>query len=181
VVLLTARPGHARQLWEELSAWSSRPEAVLHFVAPDALPYEQLREDPDTTAERVQILSRLAEDGPAPPLVVLSARAALDLLEAPERFRSASRVLRVGDQVGLGRLIEAWLAGGYEPTPLVDGPGQFSRRGGILDVFPPGGPPCRIELFGDDVESLRVFDPETQRSGERIAELRVPPARDRPD
>ncbi|MCC6178054.1 MAG: transcription-repair coupling factor [Chloroflexi bacterium] len=182
LVLLTARPGHARQLWEDLTAWS--PVEVLHFPAPDALPYERLPEDPDITARRVDVLTRLAEaEGSAAavrPLVVLSLRAAMDLLEAPERFRAASRVLRVGDEVSMSGLIEAWVAGGYASEPLVDAPGQFSRRGGILDVYPPSGPPARIEFFGDEIESIRVFDLETQRSGERLQALRVPPARERP-
>ena len=128
----------------------------------------------------MSVLARLGEPS-ASPLVVLCLRAALDCLEAPERFRSATRVIRVGDQISPASLVELWLAGGYEPSPLVDGPGQFSRRGGILDVFPPVGRPCRIEFFGDEIESLRVFDPETQRSGERLREVQTPPARDRPD
>ncbi len=182
VVLLTARPGHARQFWEELASWAGEGASVLHFPAPDALPYEQLPDDPSNIAERVRVLSALAESGSgsanaSAPLVVLCARAALELVQAPERFRAASRVLRVGDRIRQVDLIDGWVAGGYEPSPLVDGPGQFSRRGGIVDVYPPAGPPCRIEFFGDEIESLREFDAETQRSGERLTELRVPPAR----
>ena len=176
LAILTARPGHARQLWEELSVWSGASSSVLHFPAPDALPYERLSEDFADGAERVQVLSELAEPD-ANPLIVLSLRSALDVLESPDRFRAASRTLRIGDRVSPGTLAELWLAGGYEPSPLVDGPGQFSRRGGILDVFPPGGRPCRIEFFGDEIESLRTFDAETQRSGERLNELRTAPAR----
>jgi transcription-repair coupling factor (superfamily II helicase) len=179
VVLLTARPGNARQLWEDLLAWAPDPDAVLHFPAPDALPYEKLPEDPSIVARRVDVLARLAEDGP-PPLVVGCLRAVMDLLDPPERFRAASRTLKVGDRVGMSALLGAWIEAGYESGPLVDGPGQVSRRGGILDVYPPSGPPCRIELFGDEIESIRVFDVETQRSSQRLTELRVTPARERP-
>ena len=178
VVLLTARPGHARQLWEEVSAWSAEPDRVLHLPAPDALPYERLPEDPVNVAERVQVLDALAQPE-AHPLVVLCLRSAIEPVAEPERFRAATRTLRVGDAISPATLVELWVAGGYEPSPLVDGPGQFSRRGGILDVYPPAGPPCRIEFFGDEIESLRLFDPETQRSGERLTELHIPPARDR--
>jgi transcription-repair coupling factor (superfamily II helicase) len=180
VVLLTARPGNARQLWEDLLAWAADPTDVLHFPAPDALPYEKLPEDPTLVARRVDVLARLAEPGASPPLVVAPLRAVMDHLDPPERFRAASRVLRVGDRVSMSALLGSWIESGYEAGPLVDGPGQVSRRGGILDVYPPSGPPTRIELFGDEIESIRVFDVETQRSSTRLTELRVTPARERP-
>ena len=104
----------------------------------------------------------------------------MDLLDPPARFRAASRLLKVGDRVSMSALLASWIEAGYESGPLVDGPGQVSRRGGILDVYPPSGPPTRIELFGDEIESIRVFDVETQRSAQRLTELRVTPARERP-
>ena len=179
VVLLTARPGNARQLWEDLLAWAPDPADVLHFPAPDALPYEKLPEDPSLVARRVDVLARLGEDGD-PPLVVACLRAVMDGLDPPARFRAASRVLRLGDRVSMSALLGAWIEAGYESGPLVDGPGQVSRRGGILDVYSPSGPPTRIELFGDEIESIRMFDVETQRSGQRLTEIRVMPARERP-
>ncbi len=179
VLLLTARPGSARQHWEDLQAWTEHPDDVLHFPAPDALPYERLTEDPSMVARRVDVLSRLGQAG-RQPLVVASLRAVMDLLDPPARFRAASRVLKIGDRVSMSALLASWVDAGYETGPLVDGPGQVSRRGGILDVFPPGGPACRIELFGDEIESIRVFDVETQRSSERVRELRVTPASERP-
>ena len=179
VVLLTARPGNARQLWDDLLAWALNPNDVLLFPAPDGLPYERLPEDPSVVARRVDVLARLAENGP-PPLVVAPLRAVMDQIDPPERFRAASRLLKIGDRVGMTPLLASWIEAGYETGPLVDGPGQVSRRGGILDVYPPSGPPTRIELFGDEIESIRVFDVETQRSGQRLTELRVTPARERP-
>ncbi|MGE3912218.1 MAG: transcription-repair coupling factor, partial [Chloroflexota bacterium] len=171
--------GSARQHWEDLQVWTPEPANVLLFPAPDALPYERLPEDPALVARRVEVLARLGEDG-SPPLIVASLRAVMDHVDPPARFRAASRTLRVGDRVGMSALLASWVQAGYEPGPLVDGPGQVSRRGGILDVYPPAGPPCRIELFGDEIESIRVFDVETQRSSERLKELHVTPARERP-
>src|SRR5581483_11857227 len=105
---------------------------------------------------------------------------------AAQRFREHLLVLRVGDRIAPATLLQRWLDLGYEPGPLVDGPGQIARRGGILDVFPPssggaGQPPLpfRIEFFGDEIDSIRVFDPETQRSRERVEQARIPPARER--
>src|SRR5215212_4302894 len=179
LVLLTARPGTARQLWEDLLAWAENPADILHFPAPDALPYEKLPEDPSLVARRVDVLARLGEAG-NPPLVVACLRAVMDHLDPPDHFRAASRVLKLGDRVSMSALLGSWIEAGYESGPLVDGPGQVSRRGGILDVYPPSGPATRIELFGDEIESIRVFDVETQRSGQRLTELRVTPASERP-
>src|SRR6185295_12522501 len=136
--------------------------------------------DPTLVARRVDVLARLAESG-RPPLVVAPLRAVMDLLDAPERFRAATRVLKIGDRVGMSALLASWIEAGYESGPLVDGPGQVSRRGGILDVYPPSGAPTRIELFGDEIESIRHFDVETQRSSDRLTEIQVTPARERQD
>ena len=73
----------------------------------------------------------------------------------------------------------SWSRAGYTLGPLVEAPGEAARRGGILDVFPPTEAlPLRIELFGDEVESIRRFDPETQRTVERLAQALVGPARE---
>src|SRR5689334_7939877 len=160
-------------------SWALVPDWVLLFLAPDAMPYEKLSEDPTLVARRVDVLARLGEPG-SPPLIVAPLRAVMDRLDPPAHFRAASRTLKVGERVGMSALLLSWIEAGYESGPLVDGPGQVSRRGGILDVYPPSGQPTRIELFGDDVESIRLFDVETQRSGQRLTELRVTPARERP-
>src|SRR3954447_18521437 len=95
VVVLTARPGTARQLWEDLLVWGAAPGAILHFPAPDALPYEHLAEDPSLVARRVDVLAHLAEPG-GPPLVVACLRAVMDLVDPPAHFRAASRTLKLG-------------------------------------------------------------------------------------
>jgi transcription-repair coupling factor (superfamily II helicase) len=179
VALVTARPGHARELWEELCAWSGSDSRTLMFPAVDALPYETLPEDPFITAERVRVLSALADGTPL--LLVIPLRAVIDAVEPPERFRAESRRIRVGDRFRPAELAELWTHTGYEHTVLVDGPGQFSRRGGILDVYPAGGEPTRIEFFGDEIESIRRFDLESQRSADRIDEVVVVPAHDSTD
>ncbi|MFL7810884.1 MAG: CarD family transcriptional regulator, partial [Anaerolineae bacterium] len=84
------------------------------------------------------------------------------------------------DQVlDLERTLNLWAGLGYEPVSVVEAPGQFSHRGGILDIFPPADAlPVRIELFGNQVDSLRRFDPATQRSQERVEAITVTPARE---
>jgi transcription-repair coupling factor (superfamily II helicase) len=178
MLLAVGRPSEARAIVNELRAWAPDPDAVLLFPETDALPYDRLPNDPDKLSERLGTLERLASplQGGNPPLVVASARAAMDLLLDPQAFRDNHRVVKRGQVLPPAELASQWLGLGYEPSPLVDSPGLFSRRGGILDVFPPGGQPVRIELWGDEVDTVRLFDPATQRSTEQLESAAIGPA-----
>ena len=111
-------------------------------------------------------------DADAPPLVVTSLSSALRLTLPPNLAMGRhpdlpdANYLRPGSRIpALDALLNAWVQLGYRREPQVSAPGSFSLRGGILDVFPPGAElPCRIELWGDEVDTIRRFDPETQRS-----------------
>ena len=101
----------------------------------------------------------------------------MDRLARPDEFAARAVELRAGAFVDPVGLAEQLLQAGYEPEPLVEEPGQFSRRGGIVDVFPPTeAAPIRIEFFGDEVESVRSFDPLTQRSRDQLGQCRIGPA-----
>src|SRR5215472_10957108 len=178
ILLVTSRPSDARNYANELRAWAAHPDAVLLFPETDALPYDRLPNDQDKLAERLGTLERLARvvRGGSPPLVVASVRAAMDLVLAVDEFLDSHRVIRRGQVLPPAELASEWLRLGYEPSPVVDQPGLFSRRGGILDVFPPGGQPVRIELWGDEVDTIRLFDPATQRSTEQLEECTIGPA-----
>ena len=92
-------------------------------------------------------------------------------------MRAALRTLRPGQPFDLNRMLASWVGLGYEAAAVVDAPGQFSRRGGIVDIWPPNlRKPLRIELFGDEVDSLRTFDPSTQRTLARVMEAWIGPA-----
>jgi transcription-repair coupling factor (superfamily II helicase) len=124
----------------------------------------------------------LAAD-PAKVLIVASARALLHKTLPRQRFVSATRVVRAGQLLDLNKLIEGWQHAGYERASTVESEGQFSVRGGIVDIFPIGSElPARIELFGDEVETLRAFDPATQRSDDvthvQLDHIVIPPARE---
>ncbi len=78
--------------------------------------------------------------------------------------------MRQGQAFDLERMLATWVGLGYESAAVVEAPGQFSRRGGIVDIWPPNlRKPLRIELFGDEIDSLRTFDPSTQRTLARVA------------
>jgi transcription-repair coupling factor (superfamily II helicase) len=178
MLLVAGRPSEARAYANELRAWAHDPETVVLFPETDALPYDRLPNDPDKLAERLGTLERLAGRAPAatPPLVVASVRAAMDLVLDPREFAENHQVIKRGQVLPPAELAAQWLVLGYEPSALVDSPGLFSRRGGILDVFPPGGQPVRIELWGDEVDTIRLFDPATQRSTEQLEVATIGPA-----
>jgi transcription-repair coupling factor (superfamily II helicase) len=128
----------------------------------------------EADAERAVIARRLAA---GEPVVVVATPAGLDTpLPAPAEFASRSLRIGTGDRLERELLLEAFEAGGYERADTVVEVGQWSVRGGIVDIFVPShARPVRLEFFGDDVESIRLFDPSTQRSTDPLDELLVLP------
>jgi transcription-repair coupling factor (superfamily II helicase) len=111
-------------------------------------------------------------------LVVTPVKAFMQRLPAPEQLvaAEASTVISIGDEPGLESLLGRLSAMGYTRTGMVYEPGEFSVRGGILDVYPPGSPlPFRLEFFGDSVDSVRGFDPQTQRSCTNMERVEITP------
>jgi len=127
-------------------------------------------------AERLQVLQRLrrVQEEHEPLIVTAYVGAALQAVPTPEAIASATRVLKVGQSLDLEDT-RRWLAeAGFHPATAVDLPGEFCQRGGILDIYSPDQPlPVRIELFGDDIESIRRFDPASQRSTETLPEIEL--------
>jgi len=173
----------AREYYEQLRIWCRDPGQVLHFPAPERLPYQRAPWDPEIREQRLGVLAalhRLRLAGLArsrPILIVTSARALLQRTLPPWEFAAESRILRQGDWIAMRELLSALYRLGYRPTSTVEQPGEFSHRGGIVDVFPPADTrPVRIEFFGDEIESLRRFDPESQRSDELVSQVLITPA-----
>jgi transcription-repair coupling factor (superfamily II helicase) len=114
-----------------------------------------------------------------PPVIVTSARALMTRTLPRREFLTHTRTLKVGQAVRLEKLLETWVEIGYSVESIVVEPGQFSRRGGIVDIYPMADElPARLELFGDEIETIRRFDPAQQRSGEKIESLTITPARE---
>lgn len=183
MVVVTARTERAKQLWMDLIAWSAQPDRIFYFAEPDPLMYERMPWNVETIALRLAALSALARHGQKntqetfPPLVITTMRA-LMLRTAPRAaFQRNVFVLKRGENLSLMSMLRAWSELGYEASSVVDAPGLFSRRGGIVDIWLPSrANPVRIELIGDEIETLREFDPTTQRSGRVIDMLLITPA-----
>ena len=166
---------------EELGAWLGDPEAVAILEPRTALAYERSELIADETAARVAALAAW-QSGRARVLVA-SVQALLQHTIAPADLPAAPRELRLGSRVRQDALLRELFDLGYVPVAEVAGRGESARRGGIVDVFPPSLPlPIRIEFFGDEIDSLRSFDPTDQRTvghpgvGRPAAGVRVPPA-----
>jgi transcription-repair coupling factor (superfamily II helicase) len=180
VLYLVARTDRAATVAEELSAWA--PEArVLAFSEPNALFYEYAPWGPRTVVNRLSVLGELAAPrADLPPALIVASARALMWRTLPQRdFLANTRTIKVGQALRVEKALEAWVGAGYRPATIVIEPGQFARRGGIIDIFPAtSDQPVRIELFGDEIETLRRFDPATQRSGDRVQALAIGPARE---
>ncbi len=179
IVVITAKPQHAEALVDELRAWlGDRAGRVLLFPERDALPFERLAPDPDDVQRRLEVLDTLAS-GAGSPIVVACAAAIAQRTLAPDELARATAVLTRGGTTRQDDLLRALDAGGYRIEPQVSMPGEASRRGGIVDVWAPSEElPLRIELYGDEVESIRAFDPATQRSSDLRDSVRIGPARE---
>src|SRR5262249_62417992 len=131
----------------------------------------------ESDAERAVVCRRLLAGDP---LVVVATPAALDVpLPSPTEFREATLRFTTGDSLDRELLVEALEKAGYERTDTVVEVGQWSVRGGIVDVFSPAqAAPARLEFFGDEIESIRLFDPTSQRSQATLDELLVLPLHD---
>ena len=175
-VLVVSRETDAQSYAEQLAAWAG-PQALL-FPAPGTLPYQRESPDRELVAARLHVLRALVgAAGTPPPLVVASIASVTSHTIAPPDLSRGPGQIRTGDRRSLDQLALDLVDGGYEIGPLVEGPGQAARRGGLVDIFPPGAPfPVRVEFFGDEIESIRVFDPDTQRTIEQIARVVVGPA-----
>jgi transcription-repair coupling factor (superfamily II helicase) len=185
ILLLTDRADHALALYDELAFWLPSAGRYL-FSEPNPLFYEDAAWGNTTRRERLQALTALAayhlpfaEKPSTPPVIVASARAVMTRTLPRRDFLKASKRLSVGQEIQPDALIRQWAANGYQAAEIVVEPGQFSRRGGILDIWVASEPlPSRLDFFGDEIDTLRRFDPASQRTVAKLESVLVTPARE---
>ena len=179
MLVIAPRPEDARRLYEQLAVWSGDRQPVLHFPETESLPFERLVSDEETAQQRLATLSRLIEDEANPPTVVASTAAVAQKTVGRATFEDAAHTLSRGERIDVEKTLGQWTRMGYRFEAAVDRPGAASRRGGILDVFPIGSDlPARIELWGDEIDSIRRFDQVTQRSIEMVDSVTIVPAQE---
>jgi transcription-repair coupling factor (superfamily II helicase) len=155
------------------------PARVVRFPAHDVLPFENLSPHPDVQEQRAAALWKLATGG-VDVLIAPVESAAMKLFDL-EYYSGLAVTLKRGEEVDIETLTAHLASVGYTRMDLVEMPGQFTRRGGILDVYSPESDrPVRVEFFGDEIETIRKFDPETQRSQSGLDETQLLPLTETP-
>jgi transcription-repair coupling factor (superfamily II helicase) len=181
MLVVTPRPEGAKQLQDQLLMWGSDP---CVFPEPDVLPYERLASEPATVQQRINALytlrySKNANNQGNDPLVIASSHAVSRNTLSPADFDAAIHTIWQGMEFNIDEVLARWMAIGYEWEQMVEIPGNFSRRGGIIDIYSTASDmPARIELFGNEVVSIRHFDPATQRSLKLVTSIEVIPAKE---
>ena len=155
------------------------PARVVRFPAHDVLPFENLSPHPDVQEQRAAALWKLST-GAVDILIAPVESAAMKLFDL-NYYAGLAVTLKRSEEVDIEVLTAHLASVGYNQTDLVEMPGQFTRRGGILDIYSPDADrPVRIELFGDEIETIRKFDPETQRSQAGLDETQLLPLTEAP-
>ena len=184
ILFVTDRADHALSLHDELGFWLQSPRYL--FSEPNPLFYEHAAWSANTRRERMQAMSALAvyqlpftEKPAVAPILISSARALMARTLPRRDFLKACKKISVGQTIQPDAVLRAWDANGYERVNTVLEPGQFARRGGILDIWPPADRlPYRLDFFGDEVDSIRRFDPASQRTVDELEWILITPARE---
>ena len=174
-LVVTYDEARARDLYEDCRCFADN---VFLYPAKDVLFFSADISGHEISKERMDVLRHMTADRGG--CVITTVDGLMDKLETPEAFRKSVFVIDENDKIDPAALSETLVSYGYDRTPEVDGAGQFSVRGGIIDIFPLTEElPVRIELWDEDIDSIRTFDPESQRSVDRISSVTVYPAKEK--
>jgi transcription-repair coupling factor (superfamily II helicase) len=187
LVYLARDESHAREVADDVAFFAGTtghgedaigPGADILLVPEiDTSPYADASADPRSVATRLAAASRIHAGKPK--LVVLSLRSLRRRVMPVSAFEAHSHSWRLGEEVDREEAIASLVASGYQRVEIVEDPGSFAVRGAVMDVFVPLGRfPARLEWFGDEIERIRLFDPESQRSLREVDELLVHPVRE---
>ena len=186
----SSRPTRRRRrscTWRATAARANQLAELVGFFAPglevavlpawDCLPYDRVSPNADIMAQRLDTLARLLEAGDEQPrLVITTVNALVQKVPPPEALRSGLFAASAGQRIDRAGLLACLARNGYRRSGTVVEPGEYAVRGGIIDIFPSGSErPLRLDLFGDELERIRAFDPLSQRSLGDVAEVRLRP------
>ena len=171
-LIVTYEERRAREIVEDYRFYSRQ---TFYYPAKDALFYSADIHSNNTVQERLEIFKKIAEGRPC--TVVTTIEGLMDKIPSISHIIENILTIKVGDTLQLDTFSRKLTTLGYEKTSIVETPGQFSVRGGIIDIFSLTEEcPYRVELWGDDIDSIRSFDVESQRSMERVEEFVIYPS-----
>ena len=172
--------------WALDDSHAERMASQLDFMLPglkslvlpawDCLPYDRVSPNAEIVARRLKVLCQLAAGTDLPDILIITVNSALQRLPSADRLKNAHLQTRIGGQLDETQMFGYLQQNGYHRAGTVREPGEYAVRGGIVDIFPAGHEePVRIDLFGDEVESIRHFDPVTQRTTGKTDSLSLIP------
>lgn len=179
VVMLAGNPRQADQLEAEIRWFAGDEFEVEHFVEWETLPYDSFSPHQDIVSQRLRVLAGLATMRRG--ILLVSSPSLLQRLPPVDYVAARSLELQQGQTLRREDFIDSLTACGYARVPQVDTHGEFAIRGSLLDIFPMGSDqPLRIDFFDDELESIRLFDADTQLSAGQVDSVRILPAREVP-
>ncbi|MBK8010483.1 MAG: transcription-repair coupling factor [Deltaproteobacteria bacterium] len=184
-VILAGSREHAEDIYRELAFFSGVEETnaadhgILFLGSDEKSPYEEYSPDAHAVMERLATLHRLLKEPDTVRALVVTPHAMLRRHVPPSIFERAGDYVMQGTDIDRDQLLARLELSGYNAVTTVEDPGTFSVRGGIIDIFSPHRTrPFRLDLFGDTIDSIRLFDPETQRTSTEIEDAIILPARE---
>ena len=176
-ILHVARDDRRLDALEAALAFFSPKTRVVALPAWDTVPYDRIGPNPEIVSKRIAALTVLAAGQRKEPTVVLTTvNAALQRVPPRDFVKRAIKNIAPGQRLDRGQLIERLALAGFQRTGTVMEPGEFAVRGSLIDLFPPGRPtPVRLDFFDDTLESIKSFDPETQRTAKIVQRLTLTP------
>ncbi|NLC62683.1 MAG: transcription-repair coupling factor [Thermoanaerobacterales bacterium] len=176
ILVVCANSLEAKKLTEDLTLFFSHDQVCL-FPASSVLPYETAARSPEFTAQRLKAIESLLQRKPV--VVVATIQSLMTKMPPPDVVDKFCMRISVGDVISIEDVIQSMTSMGYERVDMIEGRGQFALRGGILDIYPlTRDTAVRLEFFDDEVDSIREFLPEDQRSISKLNEVFVSPARE---
>jgi len=187
-LIITDSQENALKIYQDLDTFlnnsQNEEDNIFLFPSFDVLPYEDISSDPQIIQQRINILKHLSlgrGDGQDKKRVILIAdiKALLPKLASPQKFKKTSWKLKVGEVLKKEQFLKTLLDQNYRSVEIVEEKGEFSSRGGLIDFFPiTSENPLRLELFGDQIESIRYFNLNTQRSILKLTDYTLLPSRE---
>jgi transcription-repair coupling factor (superfamily II helicase) len=177
VLLHVALDDQRLAILEDQISFFSPGMDILRFPAWDCLPYDRVSPAADIIARRLATLAKLAVPPEGPLIVLTTINAILQRVVPKSTIAAATFAAAPGQSLDSSKLIAFLSENGFSRTGTVVDPGDFAVRGGIIDIFPPGAEaPIRLDFFGDTLESIRSFDPQSQRSMATLKSFSLNPA-----
>lgn len=172
ILILSGQSTEEMRLYHDFALFTGR--RVVDFPAWETLPSEEIAPSPDIVGERYQVLREIEKE---PAIILSSLQACLQKLIPKKEFEGLNLVIRIGSELNFDAFQKKLNEMGYQKSPIAGDKGQYAVRGGIIDLYPVSSPdPFRIEFFGDEVASIRIYDPIGQRSIKPVEQVDLTPA-----